>query len=697
MSRQLLIGPMTPDVNRPPSTVFEPVAGDSYAPQLREMNDALLQSAVRQHELAAETTRANVELHEANDRFEAIFETSPFGIYVVDAQFRLRQVSRKALPVFGDIEGLIGRDFADVMHRVWPAESAQDIVSRFRHTLGTGESFTGPVFSEVRRDNNVREHYDWQIHRLALAHGQYGVVCYFVDVGARVLAEESSKQNSARLRFVLDSMPQKILTATADGLIDYFNPQWSEFTGVSFDEVEGWLWQRFVHPDDLAETERLWTHSIRTGESYVQEHRIRQADGEYCWHLSRMQAFRDADGQILMWIGSNTDIHEQRQTTNELRRYADELSEADRRKNEFLAMVAHELRNPLAPIRNAVQVLQMANGNEEAVQLAAAVLDRQVGQMVRLVEDLLDVNRFSLGKIVLRSKLIELASVVHHAVEAVEPIRRTKDQVLLVNLPPEPIFLYADPTRLTQVFENLLTNACKFTAQRGQIALSATASDGAVSITIQDNGIGLTADETERVFTLFTQADSSSVRSSGGLGIGLSLVKNLVTLHGGTVHAQSAGLGHGSKFTVHLPNVVDVPPKALAVGKGRLQSKTTARRILVVDDNRDSAQSLAVLLDWFGNETHVAFDGMDAVEAASSFRPDIVLLDIGLPKISGYEACRRIRASERGRDIVLIALTGMGEEADRQRALDAGFNDHIVKPVAYADLDRILSQFMEKK
>ncbi|MBC8087187.1 MAG: PAS domain S-box protein [Phycisphaerae bacterium] len=688
---------MTSESKRPPPVVFEPPPGDGYAHQLREMNDALLLSAVRQHELAEESARASRQLNESNNRFEAIFETAPFGLYVVDQEFRLRQVSLRALPVFAGIAGLIGRDFAEVLFLLWPPENARDIASRFRHTLSTGEPYVSPVFSAVRQDSKVQEHYDWQIHRLALPDGQFGVVCYFMDVGARVMAEESSRRSAERLRFVLDSMPQKIMTAMADGVIDYFNPQWTEYTGLSFEETEGRGWKQFVHPEDLAGTELLWNQCVQSGDAYAQEHRFRQADGQYCWHLSRMRAFRDTDGKILMWIGSNTDIHEQRQSADELRRYADELSEADRHKNQFLAMVAHELRNPLAPIRNAVQVLQMTSSGDESVQLAAAILDRQVTQMVRLVEDLLDINRFSLGKVALRSKLIELASVVHHAVEAVEPVRRANDQVLVVNLPQAPIFLYADPIRLTQVFENLLTNACKFTPQRGRIALTAAASDGAVTISIQDNGIGLSAEQIDRVFTLFEQVDASSSRTTGGLGIGLSLVKNLVTLHGGTVNAQSAGLGHGSKFNVLLPNVVEVPPQAPPIDRGGLESTTTARRILVVDDNRDSAQSLAVLFDWFGNETRLAFDGIEAVEAAANFRPDIILLDIGLPKISGYEVCRRIRSTKRGEDIVIIALTGMGEASDRQRALDAGFDDHIVKPVAYADLDLILAQLMNQK
>ena len=678
------------DKSQPPE--LPQAANSTFADQLREINDALLLSSVQQHDLAAQATQATEVAQASNDQFEAIVDTAPFGLYLLDAQLRFRQVSQKSRLVFGDIGELIGRDFAEVVHLVWPEDTAREFVSRFSHTLSTGQPYISAEFSGVRYDRKVREYYDWEIHRITLPDGQYGVVCYFVDISARVLAQESSRENEERLRFVIDSMPQKILTAAADGVVDYFNPQWTEFTGLAFDDVAGRDWKHFVHPDDLAETVRLWAHAVRTGQPYIQEHRFRQSDGQYCWHLSRMLPLRDTDGKVVMWVGSNTDINEQRQTANELRRYADELSEADKKKNQFLATVAHELRNPLAPIRNAVLMLQLTNGNDEAVRLAASILDRQVGQMVRLVEDLLDVNRFTLGKIELRSKLLELASVVHHAVEAVEPMRRNLDQILLVNLPPEPIFLYADPMRLTQVLENLLTNACKFTHARGQISITVERSGGSVVITVQDNGIGLSAEHVSRIFDLFTQFDSSAARSTSGLGIGLSLVQNLVTLHGGSIEAHSGGVGHGSRFVVRLPNVVEVPPAPASGISTADRVVTTARRILVVDDNTDSANSMAALLQLSGNETQVAHDGLAAVETARVFRPEIILLDIGLPGISGYEACRRIRATDHGRNIVMIALTGMGEISDRRSAIEAGFDEHIVKPVAYRDLDKTLAK-----
>ncbi|MDQ6612192.1 MAG: PAS domain S-box protein [Gemmatimonadota bacterium] len=327
--------------------------------QLRDVNEALLLSALRQQELTEQAEHANALVRATQSRYETVFETSPIGMYVVDADLCIRQMNREALPVFEGVGGLIGRDFVDVVRAVWPLDTANEIVARFRHTLETGEPYSAPEFSDERYDRKVREYYDWQIHRIDLSDGKYGVVCYFTDISARVNAEQSFREQERRLQFVMDSMPQKIVTARPDGYMDYFNTQWLKYTGASVDKLEGWGWMSYIHPDDVEESVRLWQHSVATGENFVHEHRLRHADGKYCWHLSRTLPQRDANGEVLTWIGSNTDVHDQRQASEELRQQAAELSEADVRKNEFLALLAHELRNPLGPIRNAAQVLSV--------------------------------------------------------------------------------------------------------------------------------------------------------------------------------------------------------------------------------------------------------------------------------------------------------------------------------------------------
>jgi len=315
--------------------------------------------------------------------------------------------------------------------------------------------------------------------------------------------------------------------------------------------------------------------------------------------------------------------------------------------------------------------------------------------MVRLVDDLLDVSRVSRGKIELLRGQIELASSVHHAVEAARSMHESMGHELSVTLPQKPIYLNADPTRLTQVVGNLLNNACKFTDKGGRISLAVEQEGVQAVIRVRDTGIGIAADQLHRIFDMFTQVDTSIERSVSGLGIGLTLVKSLVEMHDGTVEASSAGLGHGSEFVVRLP-LLAVTPESPPEPTPDAPPPTTSRRILIVDDNQDSANSLAMLLKCTGNKTHTAYDGVEAVEAAAKFQPAIVLLDLGLPKLNGYEVARKIRGQPWGQDMVLVALTGWGQEEDRQKSKEAGFNAHLVKPVEHSVLMKLLAELVAK-
>ena len=373
-----------------------------------------------------------------------------------------------------------------------------------------------------------------------------------------------------------------------------------------------------------------------------------------------------------------------------------EIRESDRRKSEFLAMLAHELRNPLAPIRNALQILRLTPWDGRTGQPTMDMMERQVGQVVRLVDDLLDMSRISRGKIDLRKERVELASVVNHAAEAVRPLCESMNHELTVTLPPKPMYLNADPTRLAQVVGNLLNNACKFTERGGRIRLTVeVASRGGDApeeavIRVQDTGIGIVAEQLPRIFEMFTQIDTSLERSRDGLGIGLTLVNNLVEMHGGTIEAHSAGVGLGSEFVVRLPVLSEPLPPLPQEPSAVTPVATVQRRILVVDDNRDSAVSLAMLLKLSGHEVHTAHDGLEAVEAVAKFEPEVVLLDIGLPRLDGYEAARRIREQQRDKDLMLVALTGWGQEEDRRRSEESGFDAHMVKPVDLAALSNLL-------
>jgi signal transduction histidine kinase/integral membrane sensor domain MASE1/ActR/RegA family two-component response regulator len=373
----------------------------------------------------------------------------------------------------------------------------------------------------------------------------------------------------------------------------------------------------------------------------------------------------------------------------ERKRAEEALMEADRRKDEFLAMLAHELRNPLAPVRNALHVLRSPAADADAAARARGVLERQVQHLTRLVDDLLDVSRVMRGRIELHKEPLDLGAAVARAVETVQPLMDARGHELTVELPAEPVPLEADLVRLAQVFANLLHNAAKYTEPGGDIRLSAAREDAGVVVRVRDNGVGIAADLLPHVFELFVQADRSIARSHGGLGIGLTVVRRLVEMHGGSVTAHSDGPDRGSEFVVRLPvSAATLPPPGKSGGPG---GPAPARRVLVVDDNADAADSLAQLLRLAGHEVRVAYDGPAALEAARTYRPDAVLLDIGLPGMSGYEVAKLLRTQPGPRPTLLVAVTGYGRQEDRRRSREAGFDVHLTKPVDPHELERVLT------
>ncbi len=374
-------------------------------------------------------------------------------------------------------------------------------------------------------------------------------------------------------------------------------------------------------------------------------------------------------------------------------RLLNRLKEADRRKDEFLATLAHELRNPLAPVRNAVQVLRLKGSDQPDLRWSREVIERQVEHLTRLVDDLLDISRITRNKLELRKQRVELADVVNAAVEASRPLIERCGHELTVTLPPRPVHLEADLVRLSQVVLNLLNNAAKYSERGGRIWLTAGREGSDVVVSVKDTGVGIPAEKLPCLFEMFFQVERSLERAQGGLGIGLSLVRRLVELHGGRVEVRSEGAGKGSEFIVRLPALVESPPAPRPQEPGGTGEVPAAppRRMLVVDDNRDAADSLAMLLRMTGHEVHVAYDGLAAVAACERLRPEVVLLDIGMPRLNGYDACRRIRAEGWGSGMVLIALTGWGQEEDRSRSAEAGFDGHLTKPVDLTALLQLLN------
>jgi PAS domain S-box-containing protein len=540
-----------------------------------------------------------------------------------------------------------------------------------------------------------------------------------VDITERKKAEDDVRRAEQLLRSVVENVIDGIITIDEFGTVESFNAAAEQVFGYKSPEVIGQNVKMLMPEPYHREHDNYIGNYLRTGEA-----KIIGIGREVVGHRKDGSTFpmELAVGEFHAGIhrhftGIVRDITARKQSENERKerdRERDEraaelavalanrtqemrraeaaeqlLRDADRHKNEFLATLAHELRNPLAPIRNAVEILLAKGPPDPDLKWGREVIDRQVRHMARLLDDLLDLSRISRGKLELRREYVELASVVHHASETVQSLVDSSNHELSISLPQEPIYLHADPVRLTQIFSNLLNNSCKYTEPGGRIWLAAERQGSDVVVSVKDNGIGISRDELAGVFDMFTQVDCSLERTQSGLGIGLSLVKQLTEMHGGTVEVLSDGPGLGSEFVVRLPILIETPMKP-RVERPTLET-VAARRILVVDDNKDSANTLAMLLKISGHQTHTAYDGLDAVAVAEQTRPDLVLLDIGLPKLNGFDACRRIRQQPWGRDMLLVAVTGWGQDEDRRKAKEAGFDDHLVKPVEHAALVRLLT------
>jgi PAS domain S-box-containing protein len=762
------------------------------------------------------------KLRAAHDSFRHLVEQSPFGVYAVDADFRLVQVSAGAQKAFENVRPLIGRDFGEAMRIIWPETIASEVIAVFRRVLETGEPHHAPRMVEARADIGAVEAYDWKAERILLPDGRPGVVCHFYDLSERQRYEALLRESEERYRNLFQSLLEGYclveMIYDAEGrAVDYrflevnrafegqsglagakgrtireFSPgiesSWiatfakvvetgepvrfemaatelnkrfdvqgyrideagSKKVAIVFNDITEraaaeralrenetrtrlataatavgiWEWNLLTHtihwdaqmfrlygiaptaeglvqysdwtgavlPEDLPENERVLQDTVRRCGQSRREFRIhRREDGEVR-DIEAVETVRtNENGQAEWVVGTNLDTTERKRAQTQLRQLAAELSEADRRKDEFLATLAHELRNPLAPIRNGLELMKRAGGQAAIVERTRSMMERQLTQMVRLVDDLMDVSRIRRGKLELHTERVPLAAVVESALETSRPLIEQMGQELTVTLPEQSIVVDADMTRLAQVFLNLLNNAAKYSDRGGHIELIIERQGSDALVTVKDTGIGIAADQVPRIFEMFTQVDQSLEKSQGGLGIGLTLASRLAEMHGGTIEARSEGPGKGSQFLVRLP--IDIKAtNSQASGHEAEHPAMSSHRILVVDDNRDSGDSLSEMLNMMGHDTRTAYDGEEGVKLASEFRPDVILLDIGLPKLNGYEACRTIREESWSKGVVLIAVTGWGQLDDRRRSHEAGFDHHMVKPVDFNVLMKLLAE-----
>jgi len=491
------------------------------------------------------------------------------------------------------------------------------------------------------------------------------------------------RTSEERYRSLTRVLASVVWQADEEGALVGEQAEWAAYTGQGREEYRAGGWIRAVHPEDRERVREDWARALRERGRYETDHRLWNAPrAEYRYVVSRAVPLLDAEGGVREWIGTITDVHEQRQAEEALR-------EADRRKDEFLAMLAHELRNPLAPIHNAAQVLKLVAGSEDPTQAwARDVIERQAQHLSRLVDDLLDVSRITRGKIALAREPLDVAAIVRLAAETSQPLIETRRHALSLDLWPGPLWVEGDLTRLVQVVGNLLNNAAKYTDEGGHIGVQTAEADGWAVIRVRDDGMGLAPELLSRVFDLFTQADRSLDRSQGGLGIGLTLVRLLVEMHGGRVEARSEGPGKGSEFEVRLP--IKPAARAARAAERPARERAAPMRVLVVEDHADSADMMRFVLELAGHDVRAVADGHAALETARAFDPDLVLCDIGLPGMDGYEVAARMRADPALKRARLVAVSGYGQDEDRRRSRDAGFDEHLTKPVHPDALEALL-------
>ena len=642
--------------------------------ELLSMNEEL-QSANEELQTSKEDVQAaNAALAHANTDLENLLASTGLTTLFLDDEGNIRRVIPGAFAIYNVTPADVGRPLTHFTHRMKempPLPSAGAV-----HAAGKA------IDAEVEGPDG-----SWYLRRVLPYRTQDGafdgIVVTFTDVTDRKRAEERVAASERLYRAVGESIDYGVWVCDPEGRNTYVSESFLNLIGKTQADVSEFGWKDDLHPADADATIAAWKECVRTGAVWDREHRFRGTDGEYHPTLARGVAVRDADGKVLYWAGINLDIRR-------LKEAEAALKLADRHKDAFLAMLAHELRNPLGPVRNAVQVLKQLGPADPTLQEARAMIDRQVAHMARLVDDLLDATRIAQGKILLRFEPCDLATIARQTAEDFRSVLEGSGVRLTVEAPPAPVWVNGDATRLAQIVGNLLHNAHKFTNPGGSVTVRlAEGPDRRAVLSVRDTGIGIDPAILPLVFEVFSQADESLARERGGLGLGLALVKGLAELHHGTVEASSAGPGRGSEFVIRLPQAVG-PPSATAT-PAPVVVDGVAFKVLVIEDNADAADSLRMLLELVGHEVRTAATGPAGVATARAFHPDLVLCDIGLPGMTGYEVARALRAEADLAGVTIVALTGYGRDEDQAKAKAAGFDVHLTKPVEYDALRRVFA------
>ncbi len=614
-------------------------------------------------------SRAEAERELSTERMRAaqVLEAMSDGFVVMDRNFRVVQLNAEALR----LDGRAAEEIIGLTHwEAWPGSEDLELGTKYKYAM---ESRTAVRLEQWYSREDLERCFAIAAHPFS-----DGLALFYTDVTTQRQGEQAVRDSEQRFHQLANTIPQLAWMADKDGSIFWYNERWYGYTGTSYAEMHGWKWQSVHHPDMLDKVMERWTTSIATGEPFEMTFPLLGSDGVFRPFYTLVSPLRDEAGNITHWFGTNTDISA--------------LAEADRRKDEFLAMLAHELRNPLSPISSASHLLALPAISPDQVKHASTIITRQVGHMTELIDDLLDVSRVTRGLITLEKSILDVAQVLNGAIEQVRPLIDSRLQRLSVEMEPNVPRVFGDPTRLIQVFANLINNASKYSPQEATIAISVRSAGNQISLSIRDNGIGISSKLLPHVFELFAQAERTSDRAQGGLGLGLALVKSIVELHGGRATAYSEGLGKGSKFEVVLPaHLGAASTSALNAGEAE-RSLVGARAITIVDDNVDSAESLASVLRANGHAVTTWHSGKALLALLEQIEPqDIFILDIGLPEMDGYELVRALLKSPKGANSTMVALTGYGQALDKAIGKAAGFHHYFVKPIKFEELASVLA------
>ncbi len=648
---------------------------------------SLVRVARHARERMIRARRTEEILRERETEYRSMFQLASVGMGQADPSGRFIRVNDRMCEITGyDRSELIGTSVRELTH---PDDREADWALFQRMLRGEVAEYRN-VKRYVRKDGRVIW-VDVTARGVRDPDGRLlRTIAIVQDITERKRAEDDLRESEERFRTLADNIDQLAWIADEHGRIAWANKRWLEYTGVPASEIRPEE-PDMVHPEHRGRVAGSFRRSFSEGVPFDDTFPLLGRDGYYHWFLSRAVPVRDETGHIHRWLMTATDVTDSRKVEEALTDANRRLAEADRRKDEFLAILAHELRNPLAPIRNASEILGIACADEPDLRRQRDVIDRQVTHMARLLDDLLDVSRITRGLVRLRIKPVELGEVLARAVESAQPFVEARRHRLAMTRPPERLVVAGDYDRLIQIVANLLTNAARYTSEGGEIALDLRREGDRAVIRVRDNGEGIDPSQLDKIFEPFTTAaPSTGMGRPEGLGLGLSLAKQLVDLHDGTIEAHSEGKGRGSEFVVELPLLREKEREAQFERRPRARAATKRRTIMIVDDMKDTADSLGQLMTVLGHEVRVAYDGPSALATFKEFTPWIVFLDIGMPGMDGYETARRLRDLDGGGEVRLVAMTGYGRDEDRKRAREAGFDFHLTKPVEIAEIKKLL-------